>query len=72
MWTSIFAKVFSGEVHFYRNASAPRVIMHVDHTQRLWMFFDVYGTTQRIRLLGKEMVFGFTTLAGIWHGSGLD
>lgn len=44
----------NGQVHFYKNNSSPRVVMHVDHTQRLWMFFDLYGSTQRIRIIGTN------------------
>uniref|UniRef100_A0A915JJD8 NHR domain-containing protein n=1 Tax=Romanomermis culicivorax TaxID=13658 RepID=A0A915JJD8_ROMCU len=41
-----------GEVHLQKNASTPRIIFHVDHSQKLWLFFDVFGTTQQIRLVG--------------------
>uniref|UniRef100_A0A914VF83 Protein neuralized n=1 Tax=Plectus sambesii TaxID=2011161 RepID=A0A914VF83_9BILA len=45
-----------GEVHFYRNNGTPRVIMHVDHSQRLWFWFDIYGSTQKVRILGTTTV----------------
>ena len=41
----------SGEVHISKNGSQPSVIIHVDQTLKLWAFFDVYGSTRRIRLL---------------------
>lgn len=47
---------FLGEVYFAKNNLAPRVIIHVDTSVRLWAYFDVYGTTQKIRVLGN---FGF-------------
>ncbi|CAH0553941.1 unnamed protein product [Brassicogethes aeneus] len=41
----------SGEVQISRNGGAPLVVIHVDQTLRLWAFFDVYGSTQKIRVL---------------------
>lgn len=46
---------FPGQVYFAKNNLAPRVIIHVDISVKLWAYFDVYGTTQRIRLLGKSV-----------------
>jgi hypothetical protein len=43
----------SGEVQFSKNGSTPVVFMHVDQTLQLWAFFDVYGSTQKIRILGS-------------------
>ncbi|XP_018580146.1 protein neuralized isoform X2 [Anoplophora glabripennis] len=40
-----------GEVQISRNGGAPLVVIHVDQTLRLWAFFDIYGSTQRIRVL---------------------
>ncbi|XP_046386305.1 protein neuralized isoform X2 [Ischnura elegans] len=42
-----------GEVLISKNGSPPEVRMHVDHTLELWAFFDVYGTTQKIRIVGS-------------------
>lgn len=50
-----FAVTYSGEVTISRNGSTPVVFMHVDHTLQLWAFLDVYGSTQRVRLLGSLM-----------------
>lgn len=41
----------NGEVQISRNGGPPSVVIHVDQTLRLWAFFDVYGSTQRIRVL---------------------
>jgi hypothetical protein len=43
----------SGEVQFSKNGSTPVVFMHVDQTLQLWAFCDVYGSTQKIRILGS-------------------
>lgn len=40
----------NGEVQISRNGGPPSVVIHVDQTLRLWAFFDVYGSTQRIRV----------------------
>lgn len=44
----------TGEVQISRNGGAPLVVMHVDQTLRLWAFFDIYGSTKRIRLLSAQ------------------
>jgi len=44
---------FAGEVQFSKNGSTPLVFMHVDQTLQLWAFFDVYGSTQKVRILGS-------------------
>ncbi|VDN01049.1 unnamed protein product [Thelazia callipaeda] len=49
-----------GEVYFVKNNLVPRVIIHVDTSVKLWAYFDVYGTTQKIRMLGSVKV---TTLS---------
>lgn len=41
----------NGEVQISRNGGLPSVVIHVDQTLRLWAFFDIYGSTQRIRVL---------------------
>ncbi|KAL1461977.1 hypothetical protein WDU94_013835, partial [Cyamophila willieti] len=43
-----------GEVTMSRNGSPPTTLMHVDHTLTLWAFFDIYGSTQKIRVLGSS------------------
>jgi protein neuralized len=43
----------AGEVQFSKNGSTPLVFMHVDQTLQLWAFFDVYGSTQKVRILGS-------------------
>ena len=42
-----------GSVEFMRNNMIPSVFMHVDITQPLWAFWDIYGNTSRIRILGS-------------------
>ncbi|KAJ8952958.1 hypothetical protein NQ318_006575 [Aromia moschata] len=44
----------NGEVQISRNGGAPLVVIHVDQTLRLWAFFDIYGSTQRIRALSSH------------------
>ena len=41
-----------GSVEYMRNNGIPSVFMHVDVTQQLWAFWDIYGNTSRIRILG--------------------
>ena len=41
-----------GSVEFSRNRSSSRIIMHVDTSVPLWMFWDIYGNTQRLRIVG--------------------
>lgn len=43
-----------GEVRVNRNGSNPMTVMHVDHTLRLWAFVDIYGATQKVRLLTSQ------------------
>lgn len=42
-----------GSVEFSKNGQPPAVFMHVDASLRLWAFFDVYGNTSKIRILGS-------------------
>ena len=42
-----------GSVEFSKSGQPPQVFMHVDVSQRLWAFFDVYGHTSKIRILGS-------------------
>ncbi|XP_067935821.1 protein neuralized-like [Watersipora subatra] len=41
-----------GEILFNRNSNPPVVIMHVDKTVDMWMFWDLYGQFSRIKLFG--------------------
>ncbi|VDK45731.1 unnamed protein product [Anisakis simplex] len=45
-----------GEVYFSKNNAPAAIIMYVDTEVKLWAFFDVYGSTQRIRLLGSVKI----------------
>ncbi|KAJ2939977.1 hypothetical protein O0L34_g6683 [Tuta absoluta] len=44
-----------GEVRVSRNGSQPITVMHVDHTLRLWAFVDIYGATQKVRMLSSQV-----------------
>ncbi|XP_059044932.1 protein neuralized [Achroia grisella] len=44
-----------GEVRVSRNGSSPVTVMHVDHTLRLWAFVDIYGATQKVRMLSSQV-----------------
>lgn len=39
-----------------KNGSQPTVLMHVDQSLTLWAFLDVYGSTQKIRMLDCSIV----------------
>ncbi|XP_070541223.1 E3 ubiquitin-protein ligase NEURL1-like [Ptychodera flava] len=41
-----------GELHYHENAVHQRVLMHVDASQPLWILFEIYGSTQKIKSLG--------------------
>jgi hypothetical protein len=56
---SIVPLFISGEVYFYKNNGSPRVVMHVDISLKLWAYFDIYGSTQKIRILGQRFQFAF-------------
>ena len=46
-----------GRLHkLSRHGSSKNVLMHVDTSTPLWMFFDIYGTTQTIKILGEYFV----------------
>lgn len=49
----IFSITMNGEVQMRKNGGAPTTIMHVDQDLQLWAFFDVYGSTQSIRVLSQ-------------------
>ena len=42
-----------GSVEFSKNGNIPSVFMHVDTSVNLWMFWDIYGNTQRLRMVGS-------------------
>jgi len=44
-----------GSVEFSKNGAVPSVLMHVDVSVPLWGFWDVYGNTQRLRMVGGTM-----------------
>lgn len=43
-----------GEVRVCRNGTNQVTVMHVDHTLKLWAFVDIYGATQRVRMLSSQ------------------
>jgi protein neuralized len=45
----------SGEVMFRKNEHTPRAIMYVDTSVPLWAFFDLYGSTSKLRLASKQL-----------------
>lgn len=49
-----FTVSMTGEVQISRNDSAPITLMYIDQSLQLWAFFDVYGSTQGIRVLSKQ------------------
>jgi protein neuralized len=44
-----------GSVEFSKNGNIPSVFMHVDTSLPLWAFWDVYGHTLKIRLIGSTV-----------------
>jgi len=42
-----------GEVHYIRNGHHISTLMHVDTSLPLWALFDIYGTVQKVKLLGS-------------------
>lgn len=42
-----------GSVEFSKNGQPPTVFMHVDTSLRLFAFWDVYGNTSKIRIMGS-------------------
>lgn len=46
-----FCVTHNGEVQISKNGRPPTVVMHVDQSLKLWAFLDIYGSTQRIRVL---------------------
>uniref|UniRef100_A0A1I7SQZ6 Protein neuralized n=1 Tax=Bursaphelenchus xylophilus TaxID=6326 RepID=A0A1I7SQZ6_BURXY len=48
--TATFWVTATGEVMFSKNGYEPRTIMFVDTSIPLWMFFDLYGSTVKVKL----------------------
>lgn len=67
-----FSVTHSGEVTISRNGSTPVVFMHVDQSLQLWAFLDVYGSTQRVRLLGSLMDPSLRAGLGATNQSSVD
>lgn len=51
-----FCVTLNGEVQISKNGGLPTVVMHVDQTLKLWAFLDIYGSTQKIRVLSSPPV----------------
>lgn len=49
-----FTVTHFGEVQMSKNGGPPNVVMHVDQSLQLWPFVDVYGSTQRVRMLASR------------------
>lgn len=47
-----FQLLSNGQLTISHNGSTPSTIMYVDQSLSLWAFFDVYGSTQKVKLLG--------------------
>lgn len=47
-----FSLTTAGEVQFSKNGQTPTTVVHVDNSLPLWAFFDLYGNTVRVRILG--------------------
>ncbi|CAA9997552.1 unnamed protein product [Nesidiocoris tenuis] len=50
-----FCITSDGEVQMSKNGGPPVSLMHVDQSQVLWAFMDLYGSTQKIRILGSTV-----------------
>lgn len=44
--------LFLGEVRYGKNGHHMATLMFIDKTLPMWAFFDVYGNTQKIKILG--------------------
>ena len=53
--------IIAGEIRYGKNGHTIATLMFVDKTLPLWAFFDVYGSTQKIKSLGKYFRFPFTS-----------
>ena len=49
----------SGEVQMTKNRMPATTLMHVDSTQKMWPFFDLYGSTIKVKVLGKHQLNTF-------------
>ena len=49
--------IIAGEIRYGKNGHTIATLMFVDKTLPLWAFFDVYGSTQKIKSLGKYFRF---------------
>ncbi|XP_054010095.1 protein neuralized-like isoform X1 [Hylaeus anthracinus] len=49
-----FTVTHFGEVQMSKNGGPPNVVMHIDQSLQLWAFVDVYGSTQRVRMLASR------------------
>jgi protein neuralized len=49
-----FSVLMTGEVQISRNDGPVITLMYIDQSLQLWAFFDVYGSTQGIRVLSKN------------------
>lgn len=49
-----FTVTHSGQVQMSKNGGPTSVVMHVDQSLQLWAFVDVYGSTQRVRMLNSR------------------
>ncbi|CAH1783445.1 unnamed protein product, partial [Owenia fusiformis] len=56
-----FSMSNDGEIVYCKNGHKVATLMFVDKTLPLWMFFDIYGNTQKVRLLGLT---GINSTAG--------
>lgn len=50
-----FAINGDGTVEFSKNGNIPSTFMHVDNSVDLWAFWDIYGNTQKLRLVGATI-----------------
>ncbi|XP_037050189.1 protein neuralized isoform X2 [Bradysia coprophila] len=50
-----FCVTVDGEVQISKNGGPITTVMHVDQSLQLWMFLDVYGSTQSVRLFSQSL-----------------
>ncbi|XP_058795420.1 protein neuralized isoform X2 [Phymastichus coffea] len=53
-----FTVTHAGQVQMSKNGGPTSVVMHVDQSLQLWAFVDVYGSTQRVRMLHSRVAPG--------------
>jgi len=64
-----------GEVHYVRNGHHMSTLMHVDTSLPLWALFDIYGTVQKVKLLGSCsacLLLPFYLSAVAFHGCSVE